>query len=98
MHEHILWVHKGKEERLTLTKVEWNLFQMKLQEEVCQLVLAGKPYPKIDWQRRVRGVGILTPMDKVSQTITQEIVGRIKVAENSFRASVCTLGRSLNAS
>ena len=82
VHEHILWIHKSKDERLTLMRVEWNIFLTKLQE----LVLAGKPYLKINWQRLVWGVGILTPMDKESQTITQEIVRRIKVAENSLRA------------
>ncbi len=34
-HEFILWVHKGKEERLALRKAEWSIFQTKLQEEVC---------------------------------------------------------------
>ena len=53
---------------------------------LCKLVLEGKPFPKIDWQHLVSGVGILTPMDKESQTITQEIVGWIKVADNSYWA------------
>ncbi len=86
MHEHILWVHKGQNERLTLTKTEWNIFQSRLQDEVVKLVLANQPFPKIDWQRRIRGVGVLTPMDEQSQVITKEIVGRIKVAESTFRA------------
>ncbi len=82
----LLWVHKGKEDRRTITKREWQLLNTKLEKMICDRVQNDQPYPWIDGKSLWSGVGCINPLDEDSQKMVMEMVDAITVADMSFRA------------
>jgi hypothetical protein len=83
---HILWIHKGKEDRATMYRETWKLILEKLQEKCLDLALAGKEAPRVLWSAWGRGVGILSPDGEASQLALMEMVATLTVADQDFKA------------
>jgi len=82
----LLFIHAGQEERKLMDKETWQLIQEKFQEVSIRLIMEDKAYPQTDWIGWSNGVGLIVLEDLQSLQLTQEIIGTITVAGDSFRA------------
>ncbi len=90
-YEFIFFVNTGGEERLGMSRQTWNLFTENLTDLVMFRVFDDLSIPKIDWSNLVRGIGVLTAVDKDSQVLKKQLVNKIEVAKCDRIADVFRL-------
>jgi len=81
-----LSIHRGDSERASMKGDVFQIFYEKLQDMTADLVFAGKEAPDVEWSGFAKGVGLICLADAASMNLTKELVKKITVENESFRA------------
>ncbi len=84
---YLLYIHKGRDDHITMPHLMFKILFEKFQQTCLEMDLSGEVLaPTIERVGYKRGVGYLAPVDARSRELTKEIVTRITVDGQEFRA------------
>jgi hypothetical protein len=84
--EYLLHVYKSLDQRLSLTKAEFNVIERSLHDEVIKLIQEGLEAPLVDWTTFGKDVGLVATVDLKSMHMVKEMISKFVIDGDVFRA------------